>query len=134
MCSSDLRGVGGAAARRAGRRGGRPAHGHPLQGQRRRRKSLGGQRQRPLIARALVHKPRLLLFDEATSALDNRSQAAISANLARVRATRIVVAHRLSTIREADRICVLEGGRVVQQGSYDALMAVEGPFRRLAGG
>lgn len=91
----------------------------------------GGQRQRLLIARALVHRPRLLILDEATAALDNRSQAEISENLARLSATRIVVAHRLSTIRHADRIFVLAGGRVVQEGSYDALAAIEGPFRTL---
>lgn len=78
-----------------------------------------------------MHRPRLLILDEATSALDNRTQAEISENLAKLPATRIVVAHRLSTIRHADRICVLAGGRVVQEGSYDALAAIEGPFREL---
>lgn len=94
----------------------------------------GGQRQRLLIARALVHRPRLLIFDEATSALDNRSQAEISENLARLPATRVVVAHRLSTIRHADRIFVLAGGRVVQEGRYDELASVEGPFGALVAG
>jgi NHLM bacteriocin system ABC transporter ATP-binding protein len=92
----------------------------------------GGQRQRLLIARAIVSKPRLLLFDEATSALDNRTQAIVSASLERLQATRIVVAHRLSTIVNADRIMVMERGRLVQSGSYSELMAQKGPFAELA--
>ena len=92
----------------------------------------GGQRQRLLIARAVVTRPRLLLFDEATSALDNRTQAAVSAALEELQATRIVIAHRLSTIRGADRILVLDRGRVVEQGGYDELMAQDGLFSVLA--
>jgi len=92
----------------------------------------GGQRQRLLIARAVAGRPRILLFDEATSALDGRTQAAVSEAIERMRATRIVIAHRLSTVRSADRIVVLERGRVVQQGSYDELMEADGTFRRLA--
>lgn len=92
----------------------------------------GGQRQRLLIARAVVSRPRVLLFDEATSALDNRTQAAVSAALDELQATRIVIAHRLSTIRTADRIIVLERGRVVEQGRYDELMARDGLFATLA--
>ncbi len=91
----------------------------------------GGQRQRLLIAKALVFKPRILLFDEATSALDNRTQAIVSENLERLQVTRIVIAHRLSTIRNADRIYVLQTGRVVQQGSFDELAAQEGIFSNL---
>jgi len=91
----------------------------------------GGQRQRLLIARALVGKPRIVLFDEATSALDNRTQAIVSASLNALRVTRVVIAHRLSTIRQADRIYVLEQGRVVQEGSFDALAQQEGLFARL---
>lgn len=91
----------------------------------------GGQRQRLLIARALVHRPRLLLFDEATSALDNRTQKIVSDSLDRLEATRIVVAHRLSTIANADRIYVLEDGHVVQEGSYDELADVDGTFQDL---
>lgn len=91
----------------------------------------GGQRQRLLIARALVLKPRILLFDEATSALDNRTQAIVSASLEQLQVTRIVVAHRLSTIRNADRIYVIEAGRVVQQGSFEELARQEGLFIQL---
>jgi ATP-binding cassette subfamily C protein len=92
----------------------------------------GGQRQRLLIARAIVTRPRVLLFDEATSALDNRNQAIVTASLERLKATRIVIAHRLSTVIGADRIFVLAGGRLVQQGTFRELMAQEGPFRELA--
>jgi NHLM bacteriocin system ABC transporter ATP-binding protein len=93
----------------------------------------GGQRQRLMIARALVARPRLLLFDEATSALDNRTQAIVSQSLEALRATRIVIAHRLSTIMKADRIYVFQSGRVVQSGTYDALMREENDlFARLA--
>ncbi|GAB3129139.1 NHLP bacteriocin export ABC transporter permease/ATPase subunit [Novispirillum itersonii] len=92
----------------------------------------GGQRQRLLIARALVRRPALLLLDEATSALDNLTQAIVSETLSRLTATRIVVAHRLSTIRHADRILVLDGGRLVEDGPYDTLMAKDGAFAALA--
>lgn len=92
----------------------------------------GGQRQRLMIARAVVRKPRILLMDEATSALDNRTQAIVSESLAHLNATRIVIAHRLSTVVNADRIFVVVGGRVVQAGTYDELMQVDGPFRDLA--
>ncbi|HKG95651.1 MAG TPA: NHLP bacteriocin export ABC transporter permease/ATPase subunit, partial [Gemmatimonadaceae bacterium] len=92
----------------------------------------GGQRQRLLIARAIVHRPRILFFDEATSALDNRTQAVVSASLEKLQATRIVVAHRLSTIVNADRIVVIEKGRVVQSGTYKELIAREGLFAELA--
>jgi ABC-type bacteriocin/lantibiotic exporter with double-glycine peptidase domain len=92
----------------------------------------GGQRQRLLIARALVRQPRIVLFDEATSALDNRTQAIVSRSLEQLRATRIVIAHRLSTVIGADRIFVLAGGRLVQQGTFQELMAEAGPFRELA--
>lgn len=92
----------------------------------------GGQRQRLLIARALVHRPRILLFDEATSALDNRTQEVVSASLSRLHATRIVIAHRLSTIQNADRIYVIESGRVVEFGPYQELFERGGAFSRLA--
>jgi len=92
----------------------------------------GGQRQRLMIARALVTGPRILFFDEATSALDNRSQRAVTESIDQLHATRIVVAHRLSTIRNADRIYVLDEGRIVESGSYDELMGVHGLFARMA--
>ena len=88
----------------------------------------GGQRQRVLIARALVGKPRILLLDEATSALDNVSQAHVLRSLATLEATRIVIAHRLNTVRDADRIVVLDKGRIVQQGTFRELAAAPGPF------
>jgi ABC-type bacteriocin/lantibiotic exporter with double-glycine peptidase domain len=92
----------------------------------------GGQRQRLMIARAIAKRPRILLFDEATSALDNRTQAIVSASLEKLRATRIVIAHRLSTIINADRIYVLQAGKIVQSGTYQELMEREGLFRDLA--
>ncbi|MCG6964446.1 MAG: NHLP bacteriocin export ABC transporter permease/ATPase subunit [Acidobacteria bacterium] len=92
----------------------------------------GGQKQKILVARALVRKPRILIFDEATSALDNRSQAVVTQSMERLQATRIVIAHRLSTIINADRICYLEGGKVIEQGSYDELMKLDGKFAILA--
>jgi NHLM bacteriocin system ABC transporter ATP-binding protein len=91
----------------------------------------GGQRQRLLIARALVLKPSILIFDEATSALDNRTQAIVTESLNRLKATRIIVAHRLSTIRQADRIYVIEKGKVVQQGRFEDLVSQPGLFARL---
>ena len=85
-----------------------------------------------MIARAIASRPRILLFDEATSALDNQTQAIVSRSLEALDATRIVIAHRLSTIVKADRIFVLEAGRVVQSGTYAELMAQEGLFAKLA--
>ena len=93
----------------------------------------GGQRQRLMIARALVHHPRILLFDEATSALDNRAQAIVSASLAKLNATRIVIAQRLSTVKRADRIIVLSGGEIVQAGTFEELSAAPGLFADFAG-
>lgn len=92
----------------------------------------GGQRQRILIARALAAKPNILFFDEATSALDNATQAVVSETLDNLRVTRITIAHRLSTVRHADQICVLQGGKFVEQGRFDDLMAQNGPFAELA--
>lgn len=92
----------------------------------------GGQRQRLLIARALVNKPRVLLFDEATSALDNRTQDIVTRSLDELHATRIVIAHRISTIQHADRICVMLAGELVEVGDYHELMAQEGLFYRMA--
>jgi len=88
----------------------------------------GGQRQRVLIARALAGNPRILLLDEATSALDNVSQATVLEGLAALQATRVVIAHRLNTVRDADRIVVLDRGRIVQQGSFEELARASGPF------
>ncbi len=91
----------------------------------------GGQRQRVIIARALVRKPRILIFDEATSALDNHTQAIVNETLAGLTATRIIIAHRLSTVRNVDRILVFNGGRIVESGSYDDLLAQGGTFSDL---
>ena len=91
----------------------------------------GGQEQRIRIAAALVRKPRILFLDEATSWLDAHTQAEVMRGIERITATRIVIAHRLSTIRKADRIYVLEAGRVVQQGGFDELFDAAGPFRDL---
>lgn len=88
----------------------------------------GGQRQRILIARALIRKPKIFFLDEATSALDNISQHIITENLARMRCTRITIAHRMSTIRECNRIIVLGDGKVAEDGSYDELLAKGGLF------
>jgi NHLM bacteriocin system ABC transporter ATP-binding protein len=92
----------------------------------------GGQQQRLMLARAVVARPRILIFDEATSALDNRTQEVVTRSLGQLRATRIVIAHRLSTIVQADHIYVVVAGRVVQQGTYTELMREEGAFRELA--
>ena len=92
----------------------------------------GGQRQRIMIARAVARRPRILLFDEATSALDNQSQAIVSNSLGNLNVTRIIIAHRLSTVRQADRIIVLVDGKVVQTGSYDELSNTPGMFASFA--
>ena len=87
--------------------------------------------QRIRIASALVRNPRIVILDEATSWLDAPSQAKVMDGIKRLDATRIVIAHRLSTIRRASRIYVLDAGRVAQTGSFDELLAAEGPFRQL---
>jgi ABC-type bacteriocin/lantibiotic exporter with double-glycine peptidase domain len=92
----------------------------------------GGQRQRLLIARAIVRRPRVLFFDEATSALDNRAQAVVSESIEKLQVTRLVIAHRLSTIINADRIYVLEHGKIIETGVYEELMANRGFFYELA--
>lgn len=91
----------------------------------------GGQRQRILIARALANNPSILIFDEATSALDNRTQAIVTKSLESLKATRIIVAHRLSTIRNCDRIIVMDSGRIVESGTFDDLVAKGGIFYTL---
>ncbi|MEL6696401.1 MAG: NHLP bacteriocin export ABC transporter permease/ATPase subunit [Bacteroidota bacterium] len=92
----------------------------------------GGQRQRLMIARAIVNKPRILFMDEATSALDNRTQSIVSESLEKLQATRIVIAHRLSTVINADRIFVMEDGEIVESGSYRELIKQDGLFAKLA--
>jgi ABC transporter fused permease/ATP-binding protein len=96
-------------------------------------KLSGGQKQRIALARALLADPRVLILDEATSNLDAESEAAVQAALARLMhgRTTIIVAHRLSTVRDADRIIVIEGARVVEQGRHDELMARRGTYHRL---
>lgn len=91
----------------------------------------GGQRQRLLIARAIAPKPKILMFDEATSALDNLTQKKVSESLDKLKCTRIVIAHRLSTIRHCDRILYLERGKIVEDGTYDELIALNGKFAQL---
>ena len=88
----------------------------------------GGQRQRILIAKALAMKPSIIICDEATSALDNRTQAIVTDSLDRLKATRVIVAHRLSTIRRADHIIVLDKGRIAESGTFDELVAKNGLF------
>lgn len=91
----------------------------------------GGQKQRVMIARAIAPKPKVLIFDEATSALDNITQKKVSDALAELKCTRIVVAHRLSTIRQCDRIIVLDGGKIIEDGTYDELIEAKGFFAEL---
>lgn len=91
----------------------------------------GGQRQRLMIARAIAPKPRILMFDEATSALDNITQKIVSESLEKLKCTRIVIAHRLSTIKECDRIIYLEKGKILEDGTYDELIALNGKFAEL---
>lgn len=92
----------------------------------------GGQKQSILIARALISNPSILIMDEATSALDAISQKRVAENLDRLDCTRIVVAHRLSTIRNCSRIIVLDKGEIKEEGTFEELMAQNGLFYQLA--
>ena len=91
----------------------------------------GGQKQRIMIARAVAPKPKILFFDEATSALDNKTQRQVSDALDNLKCTRVVIAHRLSTIRHCDRILVLDGGKIIEEGKYEELVAKNGFFAEL---
>ncbi|MCD8362236.1 MAG: NHLP bacteriocin export ABC transporter permease/ATPase subunit [Lachnospiraceae bacterium] len=91
----------------------------------------GGQRQRLMIARAIAPSPKILMFDEATSALDNLTQKKVSESLDALKCTRIVIAHRLSTIRQCDRIIYLEHGKIVEDGTYEELIRLDGRFAEL---
>ncbi len=91
----------------------------------------GGQRQRIALARALVREPAILLLDEATSALDSVTEREVQTELEALRCTRIVIAQRLSTIRQADMILVMEGGQIVERGTHQELISVDGLYRRL---
>ena len=91
----------------------------------------GGQRQRLLLARALINRPQVLLLDEATSALDNLTQAEIDRALSVMKCTRLVVAHRLSTVINADRIIVMSEGRIAETGTHQQLLAKKGLYYQL---
>ena len=91
----------------------------------------GGQKQRLLIARAIAQKPSILILDEATSALDNVTQMKVTKALAELQCTRIVIAHRLSTIQNCDRILMLDRGKIIEEGSFQELLAHNGAFARL---
>ena len=91
----------------------------------------GGEKQRLALARALLRRPKVLLLDEATSSLDLETEARVHRNLSVLQCTRVLIAHRMETVRDADRVLVVEGGKVVQEGRYDELRQRPGMFQRL---
>lgn len=91
----------------------------------------GGQKQRLMIARAIINKPKIIFFDEATSALDNQTQAIVSESLEQLQATRVVIAHRLSTIVNCNKIIVMNQGKIVETGTYEELIKNQGLFAEL---
>jgi ABC-type multidrug transport system fused ATPase/permease subunit len=96
-------------------------------------KLSGGQRQRISIARAILKNPPILILDEATSALDTESEKIVQEALDRLTSTRttVVIAHRLSTIKNADLICVMHEGKIVERGKHDELIALDGYYKKL---
>jgi ATP-binding cassette subfamily B protein len=96
-------------------------------------KLSGGEKQRVAIARALLKNPRILIFDEATSALDSRAEKAIQAELERISQgrTTLVIAHRLSTVMDADQILVLSHGRIIERGTHRQLIDAKGEYARM---
>jgi ATP-binding cassette subfamily B protein len=96
-------------------------------------KLSGGEKQRVAIARAILKDPRILIFDEATSSLDSRTEQAIQETLAEVAAqhTTLVIAHRLSTVVDADQILVMSAGRLVERGTHTELLAADGVYREM---
>ena len=91
----------------------------------------GGQRQRLILARALISEPPILILDEATSALDNYSESIVEKSISNLSSTRIVIAHRLSTIKNADKIIVLENGEISEIGTHNDLIKNNGMYKKL---